>query len=240
MGVPVEGWGAEMLWKLPAGEPYQTANARKEFDSWSRRYDWDPLQWLFFRPSHRMMLHHVKPTDRRLLDIGCGTGNFALRALEAFPKLKVVGLDLSGGMLQQAAPRCRLTRDRFRVIQADSERLPLADNLFDVVTCCHSFHHYPRQAGVVAEMYRVLRPGGRLIIVDGDRDRLWGHFVFDGLVVWAEGAVKHLSGPAFREMYQEQGFGSIQQERRGGPLPVLLTVGQAVKPSIADILGEAA
>jgi ubiquinone/menaquinone biosynthesis C-methylase UbiE len=229
-----------MLWKLADDEQYQTAKAQQEFDSWSRRYDWDPLQWLFFRPSHRMMLRYIRADDQRLLDIGCGTGNFALRAMEAFPKLQVVGLDLSAGMLKQAAPRCRQTRDRFIVVQADSERLPLADNLFDVVTCCHSFHHYPRQARVVAEMHRVLRPGGRLLIVDGDRDRLWGHFVFDGLVVWAEGAVKHLSGPAFRDIYQEHGFGAIRQERRGGPLPVLLTIGRAIKPSLAEVMSEAA
>lgn len=225
-----------MFRNLSADEPYCSANARHQFDSWSQRYDWDPLQWLFFRPSHRMMLDHVKPTDRRLLDIGCGTGNFALRALEAFPNLHVVGLDLSGGMLAQAAPRCD---DRFHVIQADSERLPLADDLFDVVTCCHSFHHYPQQGRVVEEMYRVLRPGGRLIIVDGDRDRIWGHVVYDGIVVWAEGAVKHLSCAAFRDLYQQHGFGGIQQDRRRGLLPVLLTVGRAVKSSGA-VMSEAA
>jgi ubiquinone/menaquinone biosynthesis C-methylase UbiE len=226
-----------MLLKLSGNESDLTANARNQFDSWSRRYDWDPLQWLFFRPSHQMMLRHVQPTDCRLLDIGCGTGNFAMRAMEAFPRLQVIGLDLSGGMLAQAAPRCQ---SRFRVIQADSGKLPLADDLFDVVTCCHSFHHYPQQAQVVAEMYRVLRPGGRLIIVDGDRDRIWGHVVYDGIVVWAEGAVKHLSCAAFRDIYQAQGFGGIQQVRRRGLLPILLTVGQAEKPSLTNLVGKAA
>jgi len=65
---------------------YCTADARKEFDSWSRRYDWDPLQPLFFRPSHRMILESLRSTDLRILDIGCGTGQFAARALEHLPK----------------------------------------------------------------------------------------------------------------------------------------------------------
>ena len=63
---------------------------------------------------------------------------------------------------------------------------------------CGQFHHYPRQDVVAAEMHRVLRPGGRLYIIDGDRDRLWGRLVYDVVVVMMEGAVKHLSRAAFR------------------------------------------
>jgi ubiquinone/menaquinone biosynthesis C-methylase UbiE len=229
-----------MFWRSTTAESYRTADARQEFDSWSRRYDWDPLQWFFFRPSHQMMLRYLDGADRRLLDIGCGTGRFAMRALGAFPQLEVVGLDLSAGMLRQAVPRCREAGRRFHVVQGDSERLPFADDAFDVITCCHSFHHYPRQDRVVAEMYRVLRPGGQLVIVDGDRDRWWGQFLFEGLVVWVEGAVKHLSGPAFRDIYQECGFGEVRQERRGGPLPFLLTVGRAIKPAGPATLRQAA
>ncbi len=225
-----------MFWKVDHQPAYSTAEARSEFDSWSRRYDWDPLQWLFFRPSHQMMLAHVRPSDRRLLDIGCGTGRFAERALLSFPRLEVVGLDLSAGMLHGAAPRHRASGKRLQLVQGDSGRLPFTDNSFDLVTCCHSFHHYPDQAGVVAEMHRVLRPSGRLLIVDGDRDRWWGHCIFDKLVVWVEGAVNHLSGHAFRELFEQIGFGFIEQQRRGGPLPFLLTVGQAFKPATVQRL----
>jgi ubiquinone/menaquinone biosynthesis C-methylase UbiE len=115
------------------------------------------------------------------------------------------------------------------VVQGDSERLPFADDTFDVVTCAHSFHHYPHQDRVVTEMHRVLRPGGRLLIIDGDRDGLWGRLVFDVVVVLMEGPVRHLTGRAFQELYHDCGFTDVSQQRRGGPLPFLMTVGRAVK-----------
>ncbi len=59
-------------------------------------------------------------------------------------------------------------------MQGDSERLPFASGSFDIVTCANSFHHYPRQDRAVAEMRRVLRPGGRLMIIDGYRDGAMG------------------------------------------------------------------
>ena len=61
-------------------------------------------------------------------------------------------------------------------MQGDSERLPFATGTFDVVTCANSFHHYPHQDRAVAEMHRVLQPGGRLMLIDGYRDAPWGWF----------------------------------------------------------------
>jgi ubiquinone/menaquinone biosynthesis C-methylase UbiE len=210
---------------------YQTAHAKREFDRWSSHYDRGPLQTLFFQPAHAMLLDMLRPTDQQILDVGCGTGVFATRVLESLPDSHVWGLDLSDGMLQQGLPRCRASGGRLHLVQGDSERLPFPDDAFDVVTCTHSFHHYPRQDQVVAEMHRVLRPGGRLLLIDGDRDGLWGRLIFDVLVVLMEGAVRHLSAHTLRELFWETGFDHVCQLRRGGPLPFLMTVGQAVKPA---------
>src|SRR5262249_59982154 len=130
----------------------------------------------------------------------------------------------SDGMLRQGLPRWRAAGGRLHLVQGDSERLPFPDDAFDVVTCTHSFHHYPRQDQVVAEMYRVLRPGGRLLLIDGDRDRLWGRLVFDVIVVLMEGPVRHLAGEAFRELFPEVGFTEIGHPRPHRPLPFLLTL----------------
>jgi ubiquinone/menaquinone biosynthesis C-methylase UbiE len=208
---------------------YRTADARQEFDRWSWRYDWDLLQPLFFRPSHRMILETLEPADLHILDIGCGTGQFAAAALRHLPKAQVWGLDLSGGMLQRAATRIPELDGRLHLVQGDSERLPFRDNHFDAVTCSHSFHHYPQQHRVLAEMHRVLRPDGRLLLIDGDRDRLWGWFVFDVVVVLIEGHVKHRTGRDFMQMYADAGFADVIQRRRRGPLPFLMTTGRAVK-----------
>lgn len=212
--------------------PYSTAEAKQEFDRWSSRYDRGILQRLFFEPSHALMLEEMGPEQSRILDIGCGTGIFATQLLDRFPQSQVWGLDLSDGMLRQARERCRNAPGRLHLVQGDSERLPFASDTFDAVTCTHSFHHYPRQRRVLAEMHRVLRPGGRLLVIDGDRDGLWGRLIFDVIVVLMEGAVHHLSGRAFRQTYEEAGFANITQRRQGRFLPVLLTVGQAVKPAL--------
>jgi ubiquinone/menaquinone biosynthesis C-methylase UbiE len=210
---------------------YQTEAAKKEFDSWSRRYDFDPLQLFFFGPSHRMLLDALTPQDERILDIGCGTGKFGSRVLARFPNAQVVGLDLSHGMLAHGQLRSEASDGRLLLVQGDSQRLPFADDSFDVITCTHSFHHYPSQAKVLAEMHRVLRPGGRLLIIDGDRDRWWGYLVFEVLVVMMEGAVHHVGSRTFRQMYKDAGFIQVSQRRRRGPLPFLLTVGLALKKS---------
>ena len=83
------------------------------------------------------------------------------------------------------------------MVQGDSQRLPFASNTFDVVTSSHSFHHYPHQDQAVAEMHRVLRPGGRLMIIDGYRDAPWGWFIFDVCVAGVEGSVHHASARTF-------------------------------------------
>ena len=214
---------------------YDKADARREFERWSSGYDRDLLQHFLFRPAHNMLLDALSPDDERILDIGCGTGRFATRVLERFSACSVWGLDFCGGMLSQAREREQAAGGRFHLVQGDSERLPFADDSFDVITCSHSFHHYPRQDRVVADMHRVLRPGGRLLIIDGDRDRPWGFLIFNVIVVLMEGAVNHLTGKAFRDLYTRVGFDQVLQQRHTGFLPFLLTVGRAVKPAMARV-----
>jgi ubiquinone/menaquinone biosynthesis C-methylase UbiE len=219
---------------------YCAADARKEFDRWSWRYDWDLLQPFFFWPSHRMILDCLAPTDLRILDIGCGTGQFAAAALRHLPTAHVWGLDLSACMLQRAKARIPEPDGRLHLAQGDSERLPFRDSFFDAITCSHSFHHYPHQDRVLAEMHRVLRPDGRLLLIDGDRDRPWGWLVFNVVVVLIEGHVKHRTGQDFMRMYAEAGFAVVAQRRRKGPLPFLMTVGRALKAEPASTRRRAA
>src|ERR1700752_3257700 len=108
-----------------------TAEAKKEFDQWSARYDRDILQFCFFRPAHRMLLANLTAEDRRVLDVGCGTGRFAASVLHEFPESRVGGLDLSDGMLQQCQRRSEAASGRLHLVQGDSERLPFGDNAFD-------------------------------------------------------------------------------------------------------------
>ena len=92
----------------------------------------------------------------RVLDLGCGKGRFAL-ALAALGA-EVVGVDLSGAMLAHAAGIGRA--------RATARRLPFASAAFDAVVAVEMLEHVDAVAPVLREARRVLRPGGRLVIVD--------------------------------------------------------------------------
>jgi SAM-dependent methyltransferase len=91
---------------------------------------------------------------RRILDVGCGNGAFTHRLRDDFPDAAVIGLDIAGGMLALVEPP---------TVQADAMHLPFADNSMDAVLAMHMIYHLPDIDRGLAEMRRVLRPGGLLI-----------------------------------------------------------------------------
>jgi ubiquinone/menaquinone biosynthesis C-methylase UbiE len=212
---------------------YDKAQATHEFTRWSENYDRCILQTLLFRPSHRAIIGRIGErygdVPLRILDVGCGTGVFAARIRESLPRAEVWGVDLVRGMLSKGEDRWRHHASHVTPIQGDSERLPFADGSFDVVTCANSFHHYPHQHQAVAEMFRVLKPSGRLMLIDGFRDRPWGWFIYDVCVAGVEGAVHHASARRFRELFADAGFQQVVQKRHRGLAPFLLTEAVAVK-----------
>ena len=206
---------------------YDRQQATHEFTRWSESYDRSILQWLLFRPAHRAILGRIRGRsgDRplRVLDIGCGTGAFAERIRDDLPGARVWGVDLVAGMLAGGGRRWRLHREHVQPVQGDSERLPFATGAFDVVTCANSFHHYPHQDRAITEMHRVLRPGGRMMLVDGYRDRPWGWFIYDVCVAAREGAVHHASARRVRDLFAAAGFAEVEQQVHRGLAPFLLT-----------------
>jgi ubiquinone/menaquinone biosynthesis C-methylase UbiE len=213
---------------------YDKGQATQEFTRWSAGYDQSILQWLLFGPSHRVLIKRIRQlaAERplKMLDVGCGTGMFASKVRSAVPNVEVCGVDLVGEMLLKGQPRWRLHRGHVFPVKGDSERLPFGSATFDVVTCANSFHHYPRQDRAVGEMRRVLRPGGRLMIIDGYRDGPWGWFIYDVCVAGVEGDVHHASAQRFRELMTQAGLQAIAQRVYRGPAPFLITEGIAAEP----------
>ena len=210
---------------------YDKQQAAQEFTRWSENYDRCILQWLLFGPSHRAIIRRIAARfgDRplRILDVGCGTGVFGARIRRVLPRAQVWGVDLVAGMLSRGAERWRHHAGQLMPVQGDSERLPFAGGVFDVVTCANSFHHYPNQDRAILEMHRVLRPGGRLMVVDGYRDAPWGWFIYDVCVAGVEGAVHHASRGRVRELFARAGLRDTVQKVHRGPAPFLLTEGLA-------------
>lgn len=211
---------------------YDKEQATVEFQHWSASYDRCVLQRLLFQPTHRAVLRCLEARfgDRpfRALDVGCGTGQLMEQVRERFPRSQVCGVDLVAPMLRQGAERWRRHQGQAAPVQGDSERLPFADDSFDAITCAHSFHHYPHQERAVAEMFRVLRPGGRLLLIDGHRDWVWGWVIYDVCVASVEGAVHHCSRRRFRELTTGAGFELEQQRAHWGLAPFVVT--EAIKP----------
>ena len=106
----------------------------------------------------------AKPTtDDVCLDIGTGTGHTAAQL--ARTSKKVYGLDPSEGM-RQAAQDTYGHLGNLELVSGTSEDTGFSSDTFDLVTARHTLHHHPSMPRTLTEIKRVLKPGGRLVIVD--------------------------------------------------------------------------
>ena len=116
-------------------------------------------------------LHHfLKPrhtAETRLLDIASGTGRFLGFVKDNYPRLPITALDLSPAYLEMATEALRAWRG-IDFVNAPAEASGLPDESHDLATCLFLFHELPRKVRrqVTAEVFRVLKPGGRFILVD--------------------------------------------------------------------------
>ncbi len=100
-----------------------------------------------------------------VLDVATGTGRLPLALLRQWSFTgRIVGLDLSARMLAIARRRTHAQRHRAGLVRQDAMALPFADNRFCAVTCIEALEFLPRPLEALAEMVRVLRPGGQLLI----------------------------------------------------------------------------
>lgn len=111
----------------------------------------------------------------RVLDVGCGTGEITGRLAVHYPEASIVGVDLIEAHLESARKRWAALAGRVEFRVADAFALPFDDASFDLVVCRHMLQAVPRPADAMAEMVRVLRPGGRIHLLVEDYGMIHMH-----------------------------------------------------------------
>ena len=131
-----------------------------------------------------------------VLDVACGTGEFERLLLQDHPNQKIVGIDISAEMLAIAKRKLQ-PYSSVSFHQGNVTAIPSANESFDVVICASSFHYFDAPLDALAEMKRVLKPGGKLIILDWCKDFL--------LCRLCDAALK-VFDPAHKQCYTQQEF----------------------------------
>ncbi|CAD2075211.1 Demethylmenaquinone methyltransferase [Jeotgalicoccus aerolatus] len=105
----------------------------------------------------------VKP-GQKVLDLCCGTGDWTIQLAEN-QEAEITGLDFSGNMLKVAAGKTAQFNN-ITLTQGDATDLPYDDNTFDIVTIGFGLRNLPDYLSGIKEFYRVLKPGGQLVILE--------------------------------------------------------------------------
>ncbi|MHC5040610.1 MAG: class I SAM-dependent methyltransferase [Planctomycetota bacterium] len=138
---------------------------RVDYDRIADRYDDEPLR---AKPVDPDLLDFLEgpgapqPSSLSVLDVGCGTGYQLAADAARFPTARLVGIDPFSGMLSRA----RRKTQQALWIRAVGARLPLRDGRFHYVTNQFAFHHVEDKPLMVAEVHRVLKPGGRFVMIN--------------------------------------------------------------------------
>ena len=157
-------------------KPYKNSNLSKKeqvakmFDNIAGNYDFlnhflsmgIDIYW-----RKKLVKRLTKQAPKNILDVATGTGDLAIAMLKATPD-KITGIDISNGMLEIGRKKIKEKglEDKISLQQADSENLPFEDNGFDAVCVSFGARNFENLEKGLSEMYRVLKPGGNLYILE--------------------------------------------------------------------------
>ena len=127
-----------------------------------------------------------KDKPQFILDVATGTGDFAFEAIKILHPKKIIGVDISQGMLSIAQKKIdkRSMQNRFEVRLGDSEKLLFNDSEFDAVTVAFGVRNFENLEAGLADICRVLKPGGKAVVLEFSKPRVFPvkqlyHFYFN-------------------------------------------------------------
>jgi demethylmenaquinone methyltransferase/2-methoxy-6-polyprenyl-1,4-benzoquinol methylase len=144
---------------------------REMFSGIARRYDLlNHLLSLNIDKSWRRkvraeLIEVLRSDEANVIDVACGTGDLTL-ALERGSKAKVFGTDFCRPMLELAKRKSEAEEAKIPLIEADAMQLPLAENSFDAITIGFGLRNLPNIEYGLVELYRILKPGGKLVVLE--------------------------------------------------------------------------
>jgi demethylmenaquinone methyltransferase/2-methoxy-6-polyprenyl-1,4-benzoquinol methylase len=166
-------WEGELL-RSPHEVPDKADRVRTMFDAIAPTYELINRVFSGGRDAawrrRAVALAVVRPDDD-VLDVACGTGDLARAFAQARPR-RVVGVDFSHEMLVRASARAERPGDApTSWCEADALDLPFSDGSYSIVSCAFGVRNFADLSAGLREMHRVLRPGGRAIILEFTRPR---------------------------------------------------------------------
>ena len=163
-------------------KPYNSEKSKKEeveqmFDNISSKYDFlnHFLSLGIDKIWRRKAVKELRLTQpKKILDIATGTGDFAIANLKLNPE-EIVGIDISNGMLDVGRQKMiKLNVDHIVTMkQADSEALPFYEGYFDCLTVGFGVRNFENLEKGLSEMLRVLRPGGKAVILEFSKPKVF-------------------------------------------------------------------
>ena len=165
-----------------------------------------------FSPWGHDLLSLAAPVHgERVLDVACGTGLVARLAAEAIgAKGAVTGLDLNPAMLDVARGLAPPAGAHIRWLEGDVEAMPLPDALFDLLLCQQGIQFFPDRPRALAEMLRVLAPGGRAVVSLWQGDTAYTRALADAL----EAAMGRTVGNSMRRVLACPPTAQVAQQMR--------------------------
>lgn len=144
----------------------KTFSVESTFDKISRVYDYPLIQAAFYGRIQDALLDSIlEETPKSILDCGCGTGQLLVKLAHTWPSAKLHGLDISEKMLDKAAKKT-FPKKAPQWHCASVYDIPLNDRSVDLVTNTISSHFYLDLSEALDEFYRVLKPGGKLVMAN--------------------------------------------------------------------------